>query len=444
MSEKEITKILESYKPITDKELEAEDKIDNEETKIKLNGELPSSIKKIKKLEEQIWKEGKYFPTFKRYKHFPVITACPKIIAEPGRVFLKRNVFTRKIGLGYKRAPKKCHIRKIVNYPYRRYGASQVAIVGNLNTGKSDLINLLTGFDLARGVRVLSFNDRRFEARNLAAHGYYDKNGFHPFKIDVWIPHDYKFMFANPIWEYYSNVNLCGYSKAEEIFKSMDAHKLTVVYDECFTEAGKIKLFLDLMNFMAENIDVRKNYLFMHHELSGLIPEVPTKEIYKLIRKVAMAIAYSRKDRIGLLTSFHMQSEIFYRIVQKFGYLCFKTPVNRKELSRAEKDAMKFGVQEVNITRAGYWMTHKIGYYPELPDYFRLIPQRKKLTYPKLKFVEEEKKEKKHTFDEKDIQILYYKKEGLSLKAIADKIGLKAKSTVSERLRKIKKQFAEA
>lgn len=268
------------------------------------------------------------------------------------------------------------------------------------------------------------FNDRRFEARSLAMHGWFDKKEqFHPFVIDCFVPKGYEFELANPLWDHRNNVNRLEWEKAEDILaNTKKVGHLTVVYDECFDEKGKIKLWIDLMNLLGRTIEPKINYMFVHHELSSLIPEIPTRDLTKLVRQASNTALSLRKDRIGLMTTFHMQSEVFYRISQKFGFVIQKRPVNRKEMTEVEKDARRYKLSECGISIAGYWTKHTIGYFPEVDDAYRLIPNYEHITYPKLKEVDKE--EEKEDIDPIDYAICQLRAQDESWETIAGKVGM--------------------
>ena len=392
-------------------------------------------MKELQELGWKIWKlEGReqYFRKNQLYKHLPWITGCPEITPQPWRPYIARSLLSKQPVIKLKVMPRYAHIRKIVNYPFRKWGAPMISIVGTYGSGKSILMNLLIAFYLARGVRILQFNDRRMECRHLAAHGYYDKKGnFQPFTIDIWIPKGYEFRNANPIWDYYKNVHVRYWENYDQIIDSMQHYKLTVVYEECFDEEGKLKLWIDLMEALGENMNPNVVNMFTHHELSSLIPETPTKEIYKTVRQASNIAMNLRKDRIGLLTTFHISSEVFFRISQKFGFVIIKRPVNRPTMTDVEKDALGYSVEECNISRGGYWMKHEIGYYPELPDLFRCVPQRKKLNYPELNILEDEIviKDEYEQLDKIDYQILTLRATGKSWRSVAACIGLSLQPT---------------
>lgn len=373
-----------------------------------------------------------YFSYKGGFNHLPDITGLTPVRIRRYRPFY----IPRYRKWTYVIAPKSCHYSALINYPFRRMGGPQVSIVGTYGSGKSNLMNNFLAYYLARNIRVLMFNDRRFEARNLAPHGYFDKNDvFHPFQVDCFIPYGYEFKKSNPLWEERKNVHKIEYRSINEVIKSMKPHRLTVMYDECFETAGKIDLWIDLMQTLAEETSPSKTYMFTHHELSSLIPEVPTRDVYKLVRKAADVALNLRKDRIGMMTTFHMPSEVFYRISQKFGYVCYKTPVNRQGMYGPEKDAKRLGVNGVNISKAGLWMTHKFGMYPEMEDKYRLIPSRIKLSYPELNPIEEQEKQTDNLevqLDPKDFAIMQLRLQGDTYDQIAAKVGL-AKGTVINR-----------
>jgi len=388
-------------------------------------------------LGEIIKYEGdEYSPYNGGFKHLPRITGLSEIFYEWARPFYVPRWRT----WSYVMAPKSCYYSKLINYPFRRMGGPQISIVGTYGSGKSNLMNNFLAYYLARNIRVLMFNDRRFEARNLAAHGYYDKNKvFHPFQIDCFIPYGYKFKKANPLWNHRKNVHKIEYGSITEIIESMKPHRLSVVYDECFETAGKIALWIDIMQTLAEETTPSKNYMFSHHELSSLIPEIPTQDIYHLTRKAADVALNLRKDRIGMMTTFHMPSEVYYRVSQKFGYVCFKTPVNRQGMYGPEKDAKRLSIGGVNISKAGRWMMHRFHMYPEMADEYRLIPTRTKLSYPDLNPIEDSDKQTvmdQLLSDPINLDIMRMLAQGLKYRTIADKLGM-SHSTIHDRAKKM-------
>lgn len=385
----------------------------------------------------------KYFGIKKVYDYFPIISGCPKITAERYRPYVGRSLFSRKPVMKVKKAPRFAYIRKIINYPWRRMGSPQVCLKGNKGTGKSVLLNLFLSFLLARGIRALMFDNSRFESRNLAPHGYYRNGKFIPYQIDVWIPEEYEFrtgedVVTNPLWKYRDNVHECRYKHIDDIISSMESHRLTVIYDECFTPHGKLALLSDLLNYLAERARIDRNYLFAHHELASLVPETPTKEIYNLIQRVSNQVGNLRKDRIGILTSFHLESEIFYRIIRKFSYICHKQPENKRQYTPVEEDALTLSIKQVNISRHGFWMTHTIDYFPGLPDMFRLIPQREKLAYPSLQPEPngKEKEKKERNYDDKDFAICQLRAQKLPYREISARIDMSI-GAVYERAKKL-------
>lgn len=372
-----------------------------------------------------------YYSINHRYTRGPQITACPQIKWEMARQFWGRSPISARKHVKIQRTPKFARFWKIVNWPYQKWGGPQVSIVGNYGTGKSILLNLFTAFFIAKKLRVIMFNDRRFEARNLAMHGSFDKKDkFHPFIIDCFIPKGYEFELANPLWDHRNNVNRIEWSNVNDILLNTkkEGH-LTVVYDECFDEKGKMKLWIDLMTILGRTIRPEVNYMFTHHELSSLIPEIPTKEIINLVRKASNVALNLRKDRIGLMTTFHMQSEVFYRISQKFGFIIQKRPVNRKNMSDVEKDARRYKLSDCGISIAGYWTKHMIGYYPELEDAYRLIPNLDLLSYPSLKISKHTDEAEPEYIDPIDFGITHARAQGLTWRETAGRVGLSLSAT---------------
>lgn len=373
-----------------------------------------------------------YYDINKKYTRGPIITACPRIKWEPARQYWGKSSISSRKHVRVKKTPKFARFWKIINWPYYKWGGPQVSIVGNYGTGKSILLNLFTAFFIAKKLRVIMFNDRRFEARNLAKHGWFDKKGrFHPFIIDCFIPKDYEFELANPLWEHRNNVNRLEWSNVEDILaNTKQTGHLTVVYDECFDEKGKMKLWIDLMTILGRTIEPKINYVFTHHELSSLIPEIPTRDIIKLVRQASNIALNLRKDRIGLMTTFHMQSEVFYRISQKFGFIIQKRPVNRKNMSDVERDARKYKLSECGISIAGYWTKHTIGYYPEVIDAYRLIPNYDLITYPSLKVAKKQDEKDEVELDPIDFAICQLRARGETWDDIAVKVGMSKGGTI--------------
>jgi len=374
----------------------------------------------------------KYYIEKRSFEGFPRITGFPKISFEPIRPYKKgyiRDKYGRKkIIYGKLKAPRKCNLKSLINWNFRKFGAPLISINGNYGEGKSNLMTFILALFLAKKLHVIMLIDRAFEIRNLAMHGYFDNdNNFHPFIIDVFIPKGYEFLNSNPLWESRKNVNLIEWSNVDKIIASMAPGKVTAVYDECFDEASKIKLWIDIIIGLGEAVTVTKHYMFSHHELSSLFPETPTKEIYKLVRLASNLALSLRKNRIGMLTTFHMSSEVFYRISQKFGYVLHKKPVNRSTMTTVEKNARGFAINEVNVSRGGYWMKHTIGEYPEMTDKYRLVPKREKITYPDFKT--NEAKEEIIFIDEKDFAICQLKAQGHAWRTISERVGLSLSQT---------------
>lgn len=368
----------------------------------------------------------------------PEINGMPKMIDHPFlyvKIKTLRDKYNRKYDIyRVRRVPKKVQIYKIINYPFKRLGAPQINVKGNFGTGKSNLISLFTALYLAKKLNIVTFNDRRFEARHLAFYGSYDdKDNFVPFELDVFVPEGYKFKIRTddptPLWNVRNNVHLHNFTTADDIYNAMQPNHLVIVYTECFTTAGKLKLWIDLMNILAENVSVNKNYMYVDHELSSLIPEVPSKELYKLVRIAAQLFLSFRKDRIGVLGAYHMSSEVNYRFTRKFTYTLQKQPVNKTRLTKSEHAARAAAINEVFIVRAGFYRKMQIGLLKEVTKQYPLVPQRKKLNYPigaptdAISF---------DGLDEKDYMILVERAKGSSYNQIAKQLDI-AVSTVYNR-----------
>jgi hypothetical protein len=371
-----------------------------------------------------LFEGDEYFDIRRIHKTWPRITGLPEIFSERTRSYIADKQKYRHGTVPVMaplHAPRYCYIGRLINWPFVRMGGPQCSVTGTYGTGKSNLMNLIVSMWLAcrLNIRVLMFNDRRMEFRNLAAHGYFDAEGsFHPFQIDVWFPKGYEWLKGAPLWETRKNVTIQYFENSDNIVDSMKPHKLTVVYDECFDPPSKLKLWIDMMEIIGEQVTPSKNYVFAHHEFSSLIAEVPHKQIYALTQQAANIALNLRKDRIGMISTFHMPTEVFYRVSQKFGYVLIKRPVRRKNMSYAEIDAKNFPITDVNITRGGRWMTHTIMKYPELPDRFRVIPKRIKWVYPELEPIDKHlltAKEQKLYGDPTNIQIMRLRAEGIPL-----------------------------
>jgi len=398
------------------------------------------SLKQIKKMEMKVARKNAFFKLNKVYKWLPVVTGVPLIKMNDAVPYVGTQKLSGRPAIGILTPPRYTKYQKIINYPWSKMGALQVSVIGTLGTGKSNLIHLTTALLAARGIRILTFNDTCFEARTLAGHGWFDKRGnFHPFIVNIWVPQDYHFMTSakahNPLWEHRDNVNLCEFEEIDQILDSMDRGVITVVYDDCYTKAGKLKLLIDLFNRQAERMSLNINNMFVHHELSTLIPENARKDLYSLVQEFSDVLVTSRRNRLGLLTSFHMTTEVFYRTVQKFSYGLFKRTTNRKFQSPVEYASRKLAVNEVNVSFSGAWMKHTIDYFPELPDIYRLVPSRKKIDYPKMK-PEEEESIQKVEIDPVDFAICQLRAQKCSWMEIASRVGL-SKSSVYERGRRL-------
>jgi hypothetical protein len=357
----------------------------------------------------------------------------PRVSIEHYRVVIKRSKFIPKqFNVGVKSAPKDCYLPNIINYPYDQLGAPQIAIRGNKGTFKSNNLNFFLALLAAKNVKVIAIADDAFEYRHFAAHQYLhaETNEMTPYELDVWIPKNYEFKTkstTNPLWKYRSNVQRCDYKNIDNILDSLENHKLSIIYESCFDDAGKLKLLDDIYMYCAENVSPSNVYLIVHHELQSLLPESPTDDIYKLSIQIAKRFGRSRKDRVGLLASFHMSNEVFYKVCNKMRFICEKKPTNSNSLSKAEKDAQKQKRTSMNIAECGYWATHDLGYFPELPDWFRLVPQRKKLKYPSLEFPKKKDKTKVE-MDKTNLDILRLRAQGKTYAEISSIIGMPSRT----------------
>ncbi|MFX0088172.1 MAG: hypothetical protein ACFFAU_21135, partial [Candidatus Hodarchaeota archaeon] len=114
------------------------------------------------------------------------------------------------------------------------------------------------------------------------------------------------------------------------------------------------------------------------------------------------------------------------RIIRKFSYICHKQPENKRQYTPVEEDSLTLSIEQVNISKHGFWMTHTIRYFPGLPDMFRLVPQREKIGYPSLQFESnsEEKDDEDMVVDPKDFAICQLRAQGKSWPEVASRIGL--------------------
>ena len=425
-----------------------------------------------------IFKGDKYVGFYRRWKDCPRISGVPQLKAEKYREYytgshtqhyvvnevidirvpkhrrlgryggsesqniIKKRDRTRSVpDYDYITAPAECLITRLITYPFERFGGYQCAITGTYGSGKSNLMNCLLAQHLAQDVSILMFNDRRFEARSLCDKGYFDNSGeFHPFQVDVLVPENYKFQDqSNPLWDHRNNVSRIDWSESQDIIDTLGFHKLTVVYTECFDQASVLRLWIDLMQTLAEQVSPEKTYIFAHHEFSTLIPETPTREIAKTVREASDVAMNLRKDKIGLMTTFHMLSEVYYRLSQKFTYIIYRRPTIRKSMTKAEEDARGFGKTKLNVVSGGRWMTHWVGMYPEITDKYRLIPQRVKLNYPSMQISEDKDMEDAYSEifnDPINIKIMQMRAKGASYREIATELSLSV-STIYNRAKKL-------
>lgn len=422
----------------------------------------------------------KYAPYNKHWKKCPRITGCPTLTNEPSRTY-KSGTYTqhyieniaikgrvpksKRLGkyggtketlIVKKRqrtrsvpnwrtihAPNECKLTNMINWPFKRLGGYQCAITGTYGSGKSNGMNCLVAHHLAQDVNILMFNDSRFEARSLCDKGYFDESGeFHPFQINVFVPDGFQFdtNTSDALWNHRNNVKRVDWTHSKEIIKSLAPHTLTVVYTECFDQPSMLKLWIDLMKTF-KRIAPKKACIFTHHEFSTLIPETPTRDIAKTVREASDVAMNLRKDKIGILTTFHMLSEVYYRFSQKFTFVIHRRPVMRKSMTKAEEDAMNFSRRKLNVVSGGRWRTHTIGMFPEIEDKYRLIPAELEstLSYPSMRPVDD-----RETYDDDieifsdpiNIKIIRLRSQGLSHSKIAEKIKL-GRSAIGLRLKKL-------
>lgn len=328
-------------------------------------------------------------------------------------------------------APKECRITNLINWNFKKLGGYQCAITGTYGYGKSNSMNCLIAHHLAQDVSILMFNDRRFEARSLCDKGYFDDDGmFHPFQVDVLVPEGYEFTEkSDPLWNHRKNVSRIDWSESDDIINNLAPHKLTVVYTECFDQASVLKLWIDLMQILAREVSPENTYIYTHHEFSSLIPETPTRDIAKIVREASNTAMNLRKDKIGIITTFHMLSEVYYRLSQKFTYIIYRRPTIRKSMTRAEEDAQGFGRNKMNIVSGGRWRTHKIGMFPEVRDMYRIVPTKTDIKYPKPEPEQTDPDEDKDGIptvgqDPLNYMIMHSRARGLSYRKIATELSL--------------------
>lgn len=342
--------------------------------------------------------DDKYYPVKYVYEGYPTITGCPKITWTNYVLSIRKGKLSTKKHVSALKTPSDCALRHVVNYPVRKWGSFQGSIIGTYGYGKSNLLSLILAFLLARNHRIIMFDDSSFEVRQLAPHGFYDKNNkFIPFKINVFIPKGYTFDETapahNPMWtgkNKRNNVNLIEISSPREIMPYLTYHKLNVFYTESLDEASLMRFWADLMGEIKRYASIEKSYIFAMHELADLFPESPMKEIYGLTEVCRKIIKRFRKDRIGILTSYHENADVTYKISRKFGFVFQKRPVNKKNMSAVELKAKHFNRGQVNISQGGYWREHKTGMFPEMKDKYRVIANPNAWGYGNGKFYEPE------------------------------------------------------
>ena len=327
-----------------------------------------------------------YFAKTRKYKYLREITGCPVIKINKTRhkhIGNLRDKYGRKYPI--RKAvptPRSCRYYRVINHNWTKLGAPQIAIIGNVGTGKTTLANLNVAFIKAKGKRIIYFVDRRMECRSLAWHGYYSKDVFHPFKLRVYVPEGYEFAGGTHLWNIRSNVTLHYFKDLSEVVKACDEPDVIVcLYDEAFDPKSRINLLEAVGHEIALTDSIDNHYVIVHNELETIIEESPEKATNKAVRALARAFVAFRKDRIGLICCFHMPEEVFFKITRKFNVVMYKRPVLKRRMSLAEFDAKNFSLAQVNITRGGRWTKHTIGIFPEVKDCFRSLPNDNYLSF---------------------------------------------------------------
>lgn len=288
--------------------------------------------------------------------------------------------------------PDFCRFDKMINYP-AHLQEPQIAIQGTFGTGKSQLLNLIVMLKLAQGYKGLAFIDRHVEIRNIVPYGYYKKKSSSKctaFDITIWSPQDYKF---DDIWGIMKRSNVeyriqdNGFQEAKEIVEKLDEtpYGVQAVYYDCYDRAGRIKLWIDIMEGVQRLRNSREEdchpVVFFMHELSEVLPMLPEGSSFLLAQQAADLFLDFRKDDICTVAAYQMGSEVYYRFSFKWTFICQKRPTLKRILAAMEEPARLFAPPDVNISRDGYWMHHRFGALQEVRDHYRLIPSRNKLTY---------------------------------------------------------------
>ncbi|KKN07320.1 hypothetical protein LCGC14_1068370 [marine sediment metagenome] len=326
-----------------------------------------------------IHNNDKYFPIRYHFEGYPLITGIPYMEWKEFVTNIRRNIMTRKPQISLVATPKECAYRHLINYPIRKWGSFQCSALGTYGYGKSNFLHLTTAFLLALKHRILMFDDSSAEFRNLAAHGYYDKNKkFTPFQITVFVPNGYEFDEKapnhNPLWNHRNNIHVRTFKQPKEIINALAPHKLTVLYTEAFDPSSLLRLWIELMNILKKMTTINESYIFLMHELADLFPEGATKEMYELIDLAKLIIRRFRRNRIGILTSFHETADVTYKVSRKFGFIAQKRTVNKKDKTQVEEYSKAFSRKQVAISQGGYFREHIIELFPELVDKYRMAP----------------------------------------------------------------------
>lgn len=330
----------------------------------------------------EISKEDWYVPESQnRYSNLPFISGMPQW------EFLQTTCW------GYK-PPDFCRFDRLINYP-NNLQEPQIGIQGTFGSGKSQLLNLIFMLKLAQGYKGIMFIDRHVEVRNIAPYKYYDDGEWHPFDITIWAPKNYEFY---DVWKYldgrenvhYQTENK-GFQNTSQIIKKLKDkhHGVQAIYYDCYDKASRVRLWIDIMEQVQQLRNSKEQgyypVIFAIHEFSEVMPMLPEGQTWTLAQEAADLFLDFRKDDIMTLVAYQMSSEVYYRFSFKWTFVLQKRPTLKRVMQAFEEPARLFHEEDVNIMRDGYWMHHKIGNIVELADAYRMIPQREKLFFGKVK-----------------------------------------------------------
>ena len=392
-----------------------------------------------------------YFQLKYHTQGLPLIAGNPPLVTAnyaPVYKYTLKDSYGRRIKYPtYISTPKNCKLQKMIHWNWKDFGGLMQVVIGNFGTGKSVLVTTLAAYLAATGIKIIIFDNMHNEARHLSHSGYFKDKTFQPFSISYCIPKNANCEYQNELWNR-QNVTLNNYNSMNDIYNAIQQNHITVVYDECFDETNKLKLWIALMKMLKRNFKRTNRYMFVHHELAQLFPENPTKETYKLIQNAAKVAMDLRKNNIGLLTTYHIPSEVFFRISQKFGYIIYKKPANRRSMSPPELSAKKYNVQQFNVSVGGYWRKYTIGAFPSLVDNYRIISN-EILSYPALQPIQEETEEEDNEFlqlmhDPINVKIWTLRQKGTSYREIAKERDIPLTFTsILERFKKMEAVYSE-